>query len=575
MPAHPLDSLLKPGSVAIVGASDRPGSNGQAMLAMVTADGYAGAVYPVNPRLSEIDGQRCYPDLASLPEVPQHVIIGVASRFVEDVLDQAIALGVRSVAIFASLYLEEDTEPRLPARVAQKAKAAGIALCGANCMGFYTPSVGLRVASMPSPPGLRQGGIAWIAQSGSTFGALAHNDRRLGFTLCVSTGMELVTTVADYMDWALAQSETRVIGIFLETVRAPERFVAALERARAARIPVVALKVGRTEASAQMAVSHTGAIAGNDAAYQALFRKYGVNRVDDMDEMAATLALFDTTRTVAPGGLGVISDSGGEREMIVDLAEDIGLGFPPLSAETCTRIDANLEPGLYAENPLDAFGTNTDLVPRYAAMVADLVNDPAIALGLFMSDPRDGYSYAESYTDAVIAAAGQTEKPLALVSNFSMVDDKVLAQRLLAAGVPLLRGTQNALKAAKHVMSYRDAINTAQAGPPRVPDDVGWRAILHEQGRLSEAEGLRMLSDFGIASPALAHVSGGGDVAAALDGLNFPVVLKTAEDHAHKSDVGGVILSPAQRVRGRSRLSGDGREAGAESDLHGNGPQGC
>ena len=134
------------------------------MLAMSRIDGFGGNVYAVNPRLAEIDGKPFYPDLAALPEVPDHVVIGVASRFVETVLDQAIDLGVRAATIFASCYLEHDVQPALPARIAAKAAKAGMSLCGANCMGFYTPSVGLRVASAASPEGLQQGGIAWIAQ---------------------------------------------------------------------------------------------------------------------------------------------------------------------------------------------------------------------------------------------------------------------------------------------------------------------------------------------------------------------------------------------------------------------------
>ena len=543
MSAHPLDALLKPRSVAIVGASDKPGSNGRAMFEMVTIDGFAGAVYPVNPRLASLGDVPCHPDLQSLPEVPEHVIIGVASRFVEDLIDQAIALGVPSVSIFTSCHLDGDTAPRLPQRIAQKAKAAGMALCGANCMGFYVPAHGLRVASMPSPPGLKRGGIAWIAQSGSTFGALAHNDRRLGFTLCVSTGMELVTTVADYMDWALEQPETTVIGLFLESVRTPDHFVAALKKARARDIPVVALKVGRTETSAQMAVSHTGAIAGNDAAYQALFRRYGVLRVQDMDEMAATLALLENGRRAAPGGLGGVSDSGGEREMIVDLAEDIGLRFPTLTLEARARIEANLESGLHAENPLDAFGTINDLERRYTEMTVDLVNDPGIAMGFFMSDPRDDYAYAESYTDAVVQAAERTTKPLAVVSNYALVDDRKLAQKLRNANLPLLRGTSHALKAASHMMAYRDMLNKPESNAKAAEDPNGWGAILTETGRLSEVQGLRLLADFGIRSPALREFEGASGVAGALDGLRFPIVLKTGEDHAHKSDVGGVVLN--------------------------------
>lgn len=539
MTGHRLDRLLKPRSVAIVGASDKPESNGEAMMTMCALDGYAGAVYPVNPRLDRLNDARCYPDLAALPEVPDHVMIGVASRFVEAVLDQAIALGVPSASIFASCYIEGDT---LPQRITDKARAAGMAICGANCMGFYTPSIGLRVASMASPAGLCPGGIAWIAQSGSTFGALAHNDRRLGFSLCVSTGMELVTTVADYMDWALSQPETRVIGLFLETVRDPTPFLHALEQANLARIPVVVLKVGRTEKSAQMAVSHTGAIAGNDAAYAAVFRKYGVIRVSDLDEMAATLALFDTPHTVALGGLGVINDSGGEREMVVDLAEDTGVDFATLEPQTCTELAQHLEPGLHPENPLDAFGTQHDLVTRFAHLTATLVNDPSVALGFFMSDPRDGYSYAEQYTQAILNAGNLTDKPLALVTNYSLTDERNLAQQLKAAGIPLLRGTRNALLAARHVFAYRDFLAQPKASAPPLPDVSHWRERLLAGPRMSEGDGLHMLADFGIASPKTAAVFKAGDIPAALASLQFPVVLKTAEDIAHKSDMGGVIL---------------------------------
>lgn len=543
MAAHGLDTLLAPRSVAIVGASDRAGSNGHAMITMCALDGYDGAVYPVNPRLETIEGRRCYPDLAALPEIPEHVVIGVASPLVEPVLEAAIALGVRSATIFASCHVENDGTPALPQRLAGRARAAGMALCGANCMGFYTPGAGLRVASMYSPPGIRRGGIAWIAQSGSTFGALAHNDRRLGFSLCVSTGMELVTTVADYMDWALAQPETRVIGLFIETIRDPEAFMAALETARAAGVPVVALKVGRTERSAKMALSHTGAIAGNDAAYEALFHSYGVTRVADMDEMAATLALFDTPRRPARGALGSVHDSGGERELVVDIAADLGLGFADLGPETRRALDENLEPGLVAENPLDVYGTGRDLVRRYAALTATLVNDPNVAMGLFMSNPRDDYLYAEHYVEALIRAARQTDKPLALVTNYSMSDERNLAQRLLAHGIPLLRGTRNGLLAARHLMAWRDQPASRRADPADLPQAAAWRDRLASGVALSESEGQRMLAEFGIPGVRTVRVDGARDLHLAFDRLRFPVVLKTAEDHPHKSDVGGVVLN--------------------------------
>lgn len=543
MSGHPIDPLLSPRSIALVGASARPDSTGHAMVAMCRIDGFGGAVYPVNPRYRQIDGLPCYPTLADLPETPDHVVIGVASHLCEDVLDQAISLGARAATIFASCHLEGDASPSLTERLTAKARAAGMALCGANCMGFYNPLAGLRVASFPSPAGLQRGGIAWIAQSGSALGALAHNDRRLGFSLCVSTGMELVTTVADYVDWALTQPQTRVVGLFLESVRDPAAFTAALEKAAAQGVPVVALKVGRTETSARMARSHTGAMAGNDAVYSALFRKYGVAQVSDLDEMAATLALFEAGRGAADGRLGTIHDSGGEREMVVDLAEAHGLRFAEITADTAAALAGHLEPGLEAENPLDVFGTNTDYVNRYAALTRILVNDPNVALGLFMSNPRDDYWYAEGYTEAVIRAAAGTAKPLAMVSNYSLGDERVLARRLRDAGVPLIRGSRNALLAAAHAMAWRDFRARPHRAPQAATGDAGvWAQALADGAVLSEHDGLRMLECFGLRIPRMKAVRTRDELEASLGDHAFPIVLKTAEDHAHKSDVGGVRL---------------------------------
>ena len=551
MKQHSLDILLRPRSIAFVGASDRPNSPGLAMIEMCLIDGFDGKIFLVNPRLKTLNGMPCYSDLTALPETPDHVVIGVASRFVEEVFDQALGLGVKAATIFASCYLDDDTRPGLPARIAAKASSAGMHICGANCMGFYNPYVGLRVASAASPSGLQKGGITWIAQSGSAFGALSHNDRRLGFNLVVSTGMEIVTSVADYMEWALLQPETRVVGLFIETIRNAAGFIAALETARNREIPVVVLKVGRTLKSAQMALSHTGAIAGNDAVYEAVFRAYGVHRVGDLDEMAATLAMFDTPRKPASGRLGAIHDSGGERELLVDLAEDYGFQFAELTPETCSALQEHLEPGLVAENPLDAFGTHNNLEDRFASLIATLVSDVNVGLGLFMSNPRDGYAYAENYSSAMIKAAQTTDKPLALATNYSMADDRKIALRLKEAGVPLLRGTRNALLAAGHFMADREFRGRqSKFGETLKPKDIadetivaGWKKRLKDGRPLSEADGFAMLSDFGLAVPNMANVDSLDDLEAAIVGLNFPLVIKTAEDFKHKSDVGGVKMN--------------------------------
>lgn len=539
-----LQPLLAPRSIALLGASQKTKSFGRTVFEMLRIDGYAGRVYPVNPGYAQIDDLTCYPTLAALPEAPEHVVLSVANARLEAAFEDAVACGARAVTIFGTTYLADDSEPTLGRRLTARANEAGIALCGGNSMGFYNLEEGLRVASFPSPADFRRGGIVWLAQSGSAFSALAHNDRRLGFALCVSTGMELNTTVADYMDWALDRPGTRVIGLFLEAVRDPQGFVAALEKARARHVPVVVLKVGRTDKSAAMARSHTGALAGSDAAYNALFRRYGVIAVGDLDEMAATLALFDTPRRLGPGGLATVHDSGGEREMMVDLAEQLDVSLPEVGEECRRRLADALEPGLVPENPLDAWGTDRDFVARYAECLSALVDDPAIALGGFFSDVRDDYWYSAGVVESVVQAAGRTSKPVFIASNSLMTIDARLARRIADEGIPVVKSTREALLAVRHALAWRDSQERPRETPPQLAPDVlaKWRDRLATGAPLNELDGLRLLADCGVPALQPHAVATAEEAVAAAWEIGFPVALKTAEGHAHKSDVGGVRL---------------------------------
>lgn len=545
--SHQLDHLLAPRSIALVGASERPDSAGRTVVEMARIDGFRGAVYPVNRRYQQIGELRCFADLASLPEVPDHVVLALANGLLEPALDDALALGVRAFTVFASGVVTDDRQPQLLSRIQSRLVAAGAQLVGPNCMGFYNPPLGLRIASFPAEQGLRPGGIAWIAGSGSAFSALCHNDRRLGFSLVVSSGGELVTSIADYIDWSLDQSSTRVIGLFLEQIRAPDRFVAALERAADANIPVVALKVGRTARSAAMALTHTGALAGNHSAVAALFQRHGVIEVDDLDEMVATLQLFDMPRRFAKGGLATVHDSGGERELLVDLAAAEGVRFGEISDATKAAIAPNLEAGLVADNPLDAWGTDKDYSSRYARSLGAMLDDDDVAGCGFFSEVRVDYWYSRGIVDAVRTANGGSAKPCFIASNTWTTRDEPIATALAAEGIPVLKGSRNALRAVGNVMSRRDF--------KRWPQPIsalglakGIRARLASGARIGEAEALMMLATLGMTVPKLhLAMSLDGAIGAAAD-IGFPVALKTAEDHAHKSDVGGVRVNLADRA---------------------------
>ncbi len=545
-PEHPLDPLLAPSSIALVGASAKPDSAGRAMVEMARIDGYAGRVYPVNPGYPEIAGLPCYPNLETLPTPAEHVVLGLANAKLEAALEAAIAHGAKAATIFASCRLEWDHSPGLAERLRAKADAAGMHLCGGSSMGFYNRAIGLRVAGFPSPAGLTEGAIAWIAQSGSAFSALAHNDRRLGFALCVSSGMELTTTVGDYIDWALNQAQTRVVGLFLEGAHAPDRLRAALERAAERAVPVVALKVGRSARGAEMAATHTGALAGSDAAWRALFRRCGVIEVEDLDELAAALQLFEQPRRIGPGALAAIHDSGGERELIVDMAEGLGLPFAEINEATRRRLAPDLEAGLTAENPLDAWGTAENYERRFCACLTALLEDEATALGIFFSDPRDDYWYSAGVAEAVRKASLGTTKPVALACNTALAGNSKLALSLRRDGVPLLIGARPALLAARHALNWRDAQARRRRSDP-VPAGPGeratrqWRERLAD-GTLFEAEALDLLADWGIATPSRHRAADAQAAVAAARTIGFPVVLKTAEAHAHKTELGGVVL---------------------------------
>jgi acyl-CoA synthetase (NDP forming) len=542
-----LTALLNPGSIALVGASARAGSAGDTLLKMLRVDGYIGEVFPVNPGYSSIDDLSCYPSVSALPIVPDQVVIGIANAHLEAVLDECIELGVKAITIFASGHLDQDIAPCLLQRIHDKTLAAGIALCGPNSMGFYNTGCGLRVAAFPSEAGLTRGGIAWFAQSGSAFSALTHADRRLGFALAVSTGGEITTTLSAYMIWAMTHTETRVIGIFLEGLRDIEGFRQALAMAEERLIPVVVLKVGRTALSVEMAKSHAGALAGNDAVYQALFRQYGVLQVDDLDQMAATLALFDLSPQSVKGGLATLHDSGGEREMLVDLAERHGVEFSDISDDTKSKLQAQLDPGLVAENPLDAWGTPTRFIERYTHCFDAMLADPSVALCGFFSEVRDNHSYHQGVVDAALESAIHSDKPIFIASNSVFTDDRVLALRARDKKVAIIKGTQNALVACRNFLSFANHKKIIDT-PPRLAGDIQTRWIeqLGNVDNTGEAEALQLLSDYGIPSVQTITVSSAAEMAKASDLLGFPLVLKTAEDHAHKSDVGGVVLNIQQ-----------------------------
>lgn len=545
MCAHRLDPLLRPQSIAILGASTRPGSVGNTLIQQIKHGGYAGRLYPVNPRYEAIEGIKCYPALAELPEVPEHVAFAVPNAAIEESLEQALALGIRAGTMVSSLYLEGDREPPLTERVRQRCRETGFILLGGNCMGFYNFESGLWMCGFHTRKVHRAGGVTLLSHSGSALCSMVDAEARLDYNYVVSPGQELNCTLADYMDFALEQPSTRVIALFMETARDPDGFVAALDKAQRKRIPVVALKVGRTEESAKLATSHSGALVGDDGAYQALFERYGVHRVRSIDELVFASLFFERFPNIGPGGLASIHDSGGERELFMDLAHDAGVPFARISAETTARLAARLEHGLPPVNPCDAWGTGNDAVGIFSDCFVALVEDPDTAIGVVLCDrSAEGVVNTMSPSVARRALRSAGGKPVVICSNHQGSGDSAQTLTLQQEGIVTMDGAPQFLRAVRALFDHRD-FQGPGAAPAVDPAVVAkWQARLKGAGTLDETVSLELMQDFGVPTVPRRIVATRAEALAAAAAFNGPVVVKTAMPGiAHKSEVGGVKLN--------------------------------
>ena len=550
--AHRLDSLLRPRSIAVLGATERSGTVGRNTVENLLKGGYRGPLFAVNPGYATVCGLPCYPSLAGLPEPVEHVIFAIGDARVEAALDDVIAHGARAVTLMSSLVLAGDREPLLRDRVAAKLRAAGLLACGANGMGFYNFAEGIWGCGFRTRMHARGGNVAYISHSGSGMCGIVDSEERIDFNLVVSTGQELIVAMDEYLDFALEQRGTRVVGLFMETARNPQGLIRGFEKARQRRIPIVALKVGRTELAARLTESHSGAIAGEDGAYEALFDRYGVQRVHDMDELATALIMFAQPHPVRAGGLVSLHDSGGERQLLIDLAHDAGVPLTTLAAATTERLTALLDPGLPAVNPLDAWSTGgPDYHVGMEQCFAALLSDPGAAIGAVIHDRVAGGGIQDSYLDYLRAGHRASGKPAFLVANArgTGADERVVAAT--REGFPVLDGVPQFLRGARALFEYRDFLARERAPAAALPSPAlaGWRARLSEARALDEHDALELLRDFGLpANPC--RVADDEPAARALArGFGFPVVLKTAMPGIdHKSDRGGVHLGIADEA---------------------------
>ena len=540
-----LDALLRAKSVAVIGASAKRGSFGWHVVRQLLDFGYSGRILPVNPAYTDIENLICLPSVHEISETVDCAAICVADQHIESAMADVARAGIPAAVIFGSAAGRTEDGKPLAARIVEIARQADIALMGANCMGFFNFADRLFLTGYPYHQEPSCGAISFITHSGSMLSAVAKNTRGMNFNYVISSGQELVLTAAHFLEFVLRQSETRVVGLFLETIRDPERFLAALELASERDIPVVLLKVGRTERGAEMAMAHSGALAVRHAAIEAVADRYGVTLVRTVEEMLDTLELFASGRRAPTNYLGAITDSGGERGLLVDLAADAGVSFAQLAEATMSVLESHLEAGLMPGNPADLWGTGREWQSVYRGCVEAMLKDPAVGGFNFGIDFNIGSRLGPDYREIAIQGFHSTTKPFAVIANVAAGLNPDDASLLRAAGVPVLAGTETGLLAFRHLFAYSQGRRDCQFDggwrpklPPLAPEQL---AFVQKDRALTEFESCAVLSQFGLRSAQALITTDESAALSAANQFGYPVVLKTAEIGVlHKSDRGGV-----------------------------------
>lgn len=552
--------MLGARSVALVGASARPDSFGARMI--VEARRSSARMHLVNPRYDHINGIACAPSLTALDEPVDLVLLGVPDAALRDELQAAAVAGARGAVVFGSAHT-----PGLREEISAVAAGAGMALCGAGCMGFVNNVIGLRALGYLEPDPLATGGVSLITHSGSAFSTLLRANRGFGFRLAVSSGQELVTDAADYVDYALDDPGTTLIALLLETPRAAGRLRAALYRAAEQGVPVVILAVGHSPRGQEMVAAHSGALAGDDTGWAAFCAQTGAVQVSDLAELCDTIELFEAGRRRRTGsrGIATVHDSGAERALCADLAHELGVDYAELGDTTLAALTDLLDEGLIAANPLDLWGTGADTRALFTTSLRAIIADPAVAVTALAVDLVSEFDGDTAYPDAVIDVAASTDAPIAVLASVSSAIDTATVHRLRANGIAVLENARSGIAALGHLAEWPKPVGRTV---PSVDIDRRrrWSSRLAAPD-WSAHDAFALLADYGIPVAPCAVARDLREVLAAAEVVGYPVALKTAGAE-HKSDVDGVALGIADAAALSAAYRSMADRLGPEVSVH-------
>jgi len=497
-------------------------------------------VVGIHPTKDEVLGLSCLSSISQLDVAPELAVVMVGHERVEAAVYELMERGTRAF-FFPGLGSEAGAEAHnIAGRIRERAAANGSMILGQNCMGVAKPGGSPWIGSIS--PSFQNGHVGITSQSGSIAEAFTTIGPRVGFRFVASTGSELNRDVSDFMNFMAEDEQTRAIGIFIETIRRPDAFIAALDKCSQAGKPVVALKVGKSNIAKRIALAHTGAVVGSNQAFSATLKRFGAIEVEDFPEMVETLEVLGKKRR--PKGIRVtaVSESGGECGLLADCAEENGVSFSPLPESTASALQKEFPNYQHPQNPLDAWGIDAPEIvfPRSMELLAQSQAYDTLIAQVDISRFRgeDELVWGAMVVEALGKTAEAFDIAPAVVSVHSVDAPQVILDICAKYELPLLRGINTAMAALGHAGRWRKASAFAQ----NFGASINIADIITRTGALPEFESAEILERYQIPIASRRRVASSEQAGEVATALGFPVVVKS-DGPAHKSAAGGVILN--------------------------------
>lgn len=534
-----LQKLLNPESVAVIGASERPGFGLSTCTNLLKSEN-TDHIYFIHPKHETVLGRKCYKHISELPEAVDLCVIIVNKSLVNKTIEEAAACGCKAAIVYASGYGEagdKASELELKA-LSQK---LDMPIMGVNCAGFMNCSKGVYPFGMMFSSA-KKGGIAIISQSGKICLNMSQVDY-MGFSYLISSGNSSCLLIEDYIEFLIDDENTKVIGLYMEGIKNPEKFVRVLTKAAQKRKPIVILKVGRSAKGSRVAASHTGSLSGSDKSFDAVCKKFGVIRVDDIEELVQVCHLFSTISMLPKNsGFAAMCLSGGETGVCADMGNTMGIEYPDFQPETIEKLRQLLPDYATPANPLDMTATLSYYKDKYAEVIETIMADPNIGMVLCGQTVLPKHKTTDviyPMSEGMVMASEKHIKPVALMNFFNSSRDEVIRTRLESAGVPLLPAASEGFKLLRYVKNFTEYDWTCRTLKLAIPAPrEGTKTALSEYSSKEE------LKAGGVRVPFSYVVKNEDELKMAAAEVKYPAVAKIeSPDILHKSDVGGVRLN--------------------------------